>query len=95
MNDNDLEVTFTHPRDASTFTAYLNPQCTGQQAIRGLIAGDENGPFLDPAPPGRPYELALKPLGLAITPNTTFAEAGVTNGAVVEVRQGGQGAYGN
>lgn len=95
MNDNDIEVIFTHPRDASTFTAYINPQCTGQQAIRGLVAGDENGPFLQPSAPGRPYELAIKQSGIAITPNMTFAQAGVTNGEVVEVRQSGQGATRN
>jgi hypothetical protein len=57
-----------------------------------LIAGDDNGPFIQPAPPGRPYELAIKQSGIAITPNMTFADAGVTNGEVVEVRQSGQGA---
>jgi hypothetical protein len=92
MNDNDIEVIFTHPRDPGTFTAVISPQCTGQQAIRGLIAGDDNGPFIVAAPPGRPYELAIKQSGIAITPNMTFAEAGVGNGEVIEVRQGGQGA---
>lgn len=92
MNDNDIEVIFTHPRDPGTFTAYISPHCTGQQAIRGLIAGDENGAFIDPAAPGRPYELAVKQSGIAITPNMTFAEADVVNGEVVEVRQRGQGA---
>jgi hypothetical protein len=94
MNDTDVEVIFTHPRDATTFTAYISPHCTGQQAVRGLISGDDNGPFLDPAPPGRPYELAVKQSGIAITSNMTFADAGVANGDVVEVRQAGQGANG-
>jgi len=91
-NNNRIEVTFTHPRSHESFTAFLSPQCTGQKAIQGLIAGNRNGPFLEPAAAGRPYELAVKSSGRAITPNMTFEEAGVVNGDVIEVRQGGMGA---
>lgn len=92
MNNDKIEVHFTHPRNANSFTAFINPQCTGQKAVQGLMVGDENGAFLEPAAPGRPYELAIKRSGTAITPNMTFADAGVMDGEVIEVRQAGQGA---
>jgi hypothetical protein len=89
---NNIEVHFTHPRDTTVFSAMINPECTGQKAIQGLLVGDDNGPFLDPPASGRPYELAVKQSGIAITPNMTFLDAGVVDGDVVEVRQRGQGA---
>lgn len=92
MNNNKLEVHFTHPRNAKHFVAEIGPQCTGQQAVEGLLVGDEQGPFLEPAPQGRPYELVLKKSKAAITPNMTFAQAGVETGDVIEIRQAGQGA---
>jgi len=92
MDNNRIEVHFTHPRNAQTFTAELDPNCTGQVALQGLIAGDERGPFLEQPAPGRPYQLALKRNHQLIPPNTTFADAGVTNGDVIEVRQDLQGA---
>jgi hypothetical protein len=53
-----IKVTFTHPRDGGrSFGAKISPQCTGQMAIEGLMLGNEDGPFLNVAPPGRPYEL--------------------------------------
>jgi hypothetical protein len=88
----DIEVVFTHVWDASTFTAFVNPVCTGEQALDGLIAGDEKGPFLEPAPAGRPYELAVRRSGAPILRKMTFAAAGVIDGDKIEVRQGGQGA---
>ena len=93
MNDDKIAVTFTHPRNNTSFTARISPQCTGEKAILGLLRGNANGPFVDPAPPGRPYELALKRTQGAITPNTTFAEADVMNDDVIEVRQSGTGAW--
>lgn len=88
-----IEVRFMHPRDSSQyFTAELAPSCTGEQAVQGLLAGDDKGPFLQPAPAGRPYELVVSRTGKQITPNMTFDQAGVSDGDVIEVRQAGQGA---
>ena len=92
MTNNKIEVNFAHPRSAKLFTAEIGPQCTGQQAIEGLLVGDDQGPFLEQAPAGRPYELVLKKSKKAITPNMTFEQAGVESGDVIEVRQAGQGA---
>lgn len=92
MNNDAIEVNFTHPRNARLFTAEISPQCTGQKAIDGLLVGDEEGPFLEPAPQGRPYQLVIKRTQGAITPHTTFADAGVISGDVIEIRQDGQGA---
>jgi hypothetical protein len=93
MENNKLAVTFVNPRsNARVFEADLFPECTGQMAIEGLIVGDEHGPFLDPAPPGRPYELVIKRSSMTITPNLTFREAGVVNDDVIEIRQAGEGA---
>jgi hypothetical protein len=93
MENNNLAVTFVNPRsNARAFEANLAPECTGQMAIEGLIVGDANGPFLEPAAPGRPYELIVKQSSVTITPNMTFREARVVNGDVIEIRQGGMGA---
>jgi hypothetical protein len=88
-----MTVRFAHPRDSGLkFTADVSPACTGQQAISGLIAGDETGPFLDAPAQGRPYELVLARTGTAITPNMTLAEAGVLDGDEIQVMQRGMGA---
>lgn len=92
MTNNRIEVHFTHPRHPQPFTAEIDPNCTGQVAIQGLIAGDERGPFLDAPQIGRPYKLSLKRNQQIIPPNMTFAEAGVVNGDVIEVVQDLQGA---
>jgi hypothetical protein len=93
MNNNAVRVTFTHPRDGGrSFAAKINPQCTGQMAIEGLILGNEDGSFLDVAPQGRPYELTVKRTQTNITPNMTFEQADVQDDDVIEVRQRGQGA---
>jgi hypothetical protein len=93
MENNKLAVTFVNPKNnARTFEAYLFPECTGQMAVEGLIAGNEDGPFLDPAPPGRPYQLVIKKSSVNITPNMTFRQAGVVNGDVIEIGQNGEGA---
>lgn len=92
MTTNGIEVNFTHPRNARLFTAEIDPQCTGQRAIDGLLAGDTQGPFLEPPPAGQPYQLIVKRTQGQIPPNVTFADAGVVNGDVIEIRQAGQGA---
>lgn len=93
MNNNPVRVTFTNPRGGGGgFEANINPQCTGQMAIQGLMLGNEAGAFLPPPPPGRPYELIVKRSGKNITPNMTFEEAGVVDDDVIEVQQAGQGA---
>lgn len=94
MNNNKVKITFTHPVDnIRTFSANINPQCTGQMAIQGLLLGNaEEGPFLEAAVPGRPYELIVKSSHINITPNMTFEQAGVQDGDVIEVSQRGQGA---
>lgn len=83
---------FQHPRDSRMFPAQIDPQCTGGMALEGLMIGDENGPFIEKPPTGRPYELALARTAQAITPNMKFAQVGVVDGDVVEIRQAGQGA---
>jgi hypothetical protein len=93
MDNNPVKVTFTYARNGGrSFVANINPQCTGQMAIQGLILGNEEGSFLEAPPPGRPYELILKRSQENITPNMTFEQAGVQNDDVIEVRQAGHGA---
>jgi hypothetical protein len=90
--NNVIEIHFTHPRDSRVFTADISPECTGQQAVEGLIAGDSDGPFLDAPQEGRPYELTLKRTSKAITPNMSFAQAGAVSGDTVTILQRGRGA---
>jgi hypothetical protein len=88
-----INVTFTHPREGGrSFSAKISPQCTGQMSIEGLMLGNEDGPFLDVTPPGRPYELVLMRTHKDILPSMTFEQAGVMDDDVIEVRQAGQGA---
>lgn len=87
-----IQVTFTHPRNALTFPVKVSPQCTGQVALEGLLTQGPGGRFLDSAPAGRTYELAIKRTNQAITPTTTFQQAGVVDGDFIEVRLSGQGA---
>lgn len=93
MNNNTIEVHFMHPRNSTTLTADISPQCTGAEALQELQADDGTGAFLTPPQTGEFYGLALKRGGSAvdITPNMTFAQAGVQSGDMVEVRLGGQG----
>jgi hypothetical protein len=90
--DSMFDIQFTHPRSSKIFTAEVGSNCTGERAIEGLLLGDEQGPFLEPAPLGRPYQLCIIRSHACIRPNQTFAEAGVVSGDVIEIRQDGQGA---
>ncbi|HYG08528.1 MAG TPA: hypothetical protein VD835_01010 [Pyrinomonadaceae bacterium] len=93
MNNQTIEVHFTHPRNTTlTLTADISPMCTGQEALQGLMADDGSGAFLDQPPNGQVYELAARKNNTAITQNMTFAQAGVADGDTVEVRLAGQGA---
>jgi hypothetical protein len=93
MSKETIEVHFLHPRASSnTLTADVSLECTREQAIQGLLEGDDNGPFLEPPPPGRPYELVIKRSQKVIQPNMTFEQAGAVDGDIVEVQQAGQGA---
>lgn len=91
--DGRVEVKFIHPRDNSLFfTADVLLSITGEQAIEGLLKGDDKGPFLSLPQPGRPYELLNSRTGKTIHLYQTFASVGVLNGDIIEVRQAGQGA---
>ena len=93
MAEQLMTVRFTHPRSSHlVFAAETTPGCTGQEAIAGLILGGDDGPFLEPAPAGRPYELILTRTETAITPHMTLGHAGVVDGDVIAVVQRGQGA---
>lgn len=93
MDGELITVQFTHPRSSErVFTAETAPDCTGQEAIAGLILGGDEGPFLEPPPAGRPYELVLNRTETAITPHMTLGEAGVLDGDLIAVLQRGQGA---
>ena len=93
MNNNKISVTFIHPREnARSFEADVSPQCTAQMAVQGLMQGNHDGAFLDAPPAGRPYELILKRTSAMIPPNMSFAQAGVIDKDVIEIRQAGQGA---
>jgi len=63
-------------------------------ALDGLLTGDKDGPFLEPAPQGVSYELTIERTSQAITPNSTFQSAGVIDGDMIEVRLAVQGAGG-
>jgi hypothetical protein len=93
MSMKPIELHFLHPRDSTrTFTAEVEADCTAKQAVDGLIAGDGNGPFLDKPQDGQPYGLILSRTNQALTPNTTFGQAGAVQGDTVLVTQAARGA---
>jgi hypothetical protein len=93
MNDNTIEVTFIHPRRSEkTLVADISPQCTGQEALEELMRDtDGNGAFLPPLQEGN-YHLSVQRTEQDISPNMTFAQAGVVNGDSIAVGQSMIGA---
>ena len=93
MNNNTLEVRFTHPVDSGvSLTAEISPQCTGQEAIRELLRDEDGqGSFLPALQEGN-YTLSVRSTKQAITPNMTFAQAGVTDGDTIVVGKDMTGA---
>ncbi len=87
-----MDVFFAHPRNSKQFVAEVGSECTGQQAVDGLIVGNQDGPFLEVPPPGRPYQLVLSRTDKQIAPNMTLGESGVVDGDIIQVIQPGQGA---
>lgn len=87
MAKEEIEVHFTHPDSPRTFTAMVSPQCTGQKAIEGLLTGDNQGPFLEPLPSDQLYELIIQRSVQPIKPNTTFEQANVLDGDIIEVQR--------
>lgn len=86
-----IRILVTHPRTCESFEADVAPACPARTVLEGLQRQD-TGPFLDPAPAGRPYALVLARTGRQLTPNTSMGEAGVVAGDQLEVQQMGQGA---
>jgi hypothetical protein len=90
--ESKIRVSFTSPRTNSrVFEAEVSPDCTGKMAIEHLLVGDASGPFLERTSLGRPYELVVMRTEGIISPNTTFQEAEVIGGDIIEIRQAGQG----
>lgn len=89
--DNQLRIVVSHPRTSDTFEADVAPACPARTVLAGLQRED-SGPFLEPAPEGRPYALVVARTGRQLTPNTSMAEAGVVDGDQLEIQQIGQGA---
>jgi hypothetical protein len=86
-----LKLNFLHPRTSTNFSADVSPECTGAIALQGLQS-PATGPFLDPEPQGRPYELVLARGSKMITSTQSFADAQCQTGDTIEIRQSGQGA---
>ncbi|MGH9188536.1 MAG: hypothetical protein ACRD0Q_00655 [Acidimicrobiales bacterium] len=89
--DNQIRIVVSHPRTSETFEADVSPACPARTVLAGLQRED-SGPFLVPAPEGRPYALVLARTGRQLTPNTSMTEGGVVDGDHMEVQQIGQGA---
>lgn len=88
-----IQVSFVRALgEAGSFESEVSPDCTGQMAVDGLLAGDARRSFLKPTNPARPYDLCVMRTGVVISPNMTFREAGIIDGEIVEIRQAGQGA---
>ncbi len=83
-----MKVTFTHPRDSSTFEADLTEECTGQEAINGLVEAE----FLNKAGPTNAYSLKHTKSGKAIPPSQSLADGGVKDGNTVAVLLSESGA---
>ncbi len=87
-----MEIQFRHPRTNKVLVADLSPQCTGREALQALMGAEENGtPFLTQAQ-GEAYDLVHERTRSSITPNMTFAQAGVTNGDTIGIVKAMEGA---
>ena len=80
-----MEVQFRHPRTYLLLIADVSPQCSGEQALAGLLSDYGEGPFLSSRGSGEPYELYLRRTETNITPHMTFEEAGVVDGDLIDV----------
>jgi hypothetical protein len=80
--DKLMEVQFRHPRTSLLLIADVSPQCSGEDALTALLS--EEG-FLSPLAPRAAYELYLNRTETHIAPHTTFAEAGVVDGDLIDV----------
>lgn len=88
-----MKLTFLHPyKSTEQFVMDVAPQATARQTIQQLLKGDDKGPWLDPEPVGRPYELVLNRTNTALAPNQTLGGAGAAAGDVFAVMHPGQGA---
>lgn len=83
-----IKLTFTHPRDSSSFEAEVSPECTGQEALNGLVEGQ----FLERLSAGRAYSLKAVSSGKAIAPSQTMTSAGVKDGDTIAVLLSESGA---
>lgn len=95
MNNGTMEIKFRHPRTAKFLVADLSPQCTGREALQALMAAEDGGePFLTQSD-GEAYSLIHERTSQAITPNMTFAQAGVVSGDTIKLDKDMRGAHSN
>jgi hypothetical protein len=89
-----IPITVTHPRTSIAMPAEVAPQCPARVVLEGLQrpAPDGTPGFLEAAPAGRPYVLTVARTNVALTPETTMAQAGVVANDVLTIDQMGQGA---
>ena len=88
-----VPLTFLHPtKSTERYEMSVAPEATARQTVVQLIKGDQEGPWLEPEPAGRPYELVLNRTAKVIPSNVTIGGAGVISGDVIAVMQPGQGA---
>ena len=84
----NIKVTFTHPRDSSSFEAEISPECTGKEALDGLVEST----FLERLSAARAYSVKAAATGKAIAPSQTMASAGVKDGDTIAVLLSESGA---
>jgi len=77
-----LELHFMHPRSAERLAAEVSSQCTGEQAMDGLLSAEG---FLSPPEMGETYELSIRRTSTPVARDMTFGEAGAIDGDLVEV----------
>jgi len=94
MNADTVEVHFIYPLENSkNLTADISPLCTGYDALQELLRDEDGkGAFLAPLPEGT-YTLSVNRTHQAITPNMTFAQAGVVDGDSIIVDKDMTGAF--
>jgi hypothetical protein len=88
MGANDsIELRFLHPRQSSmSLTAQVSRQCSGEEALRGLMDDSGDGAFLSRLKPGQTYELTLHRTATPITPHMSFEQVGAIDGDWIDVR---------
>jgi len=87
-SENNITVTFTHPRSSSKLAVEIGTGLTGEKAIEELVKAG----FIEASPAGDAYSLVIKRTSRNIPLSVSLVDSGVKDGDVVAIVQASEGA---